>query len=98
MEQKMYSLFEKARKLHVVDSGSQLIFADFIKECDNEIRKQDQQIQRCLGRIDQLKLVRAMVSQVVSKYCQLQEDHNKHLAEAEKRRPVKTIKKGKSKK
>ena len=91
--ERMKRLFDRARELDVIDSGSQLVFTDFLKDCQNEIRKQEQQVQRCVGRIDQLKLMEAMVTQVVNKYCTMQENANREMEEAKERRPKVTKKK-----
>lgn len=94
----MNALFERARKLDIVDSGSQLIFNDLLSDCKKEIAKQEQQMQRCLGRIDQLKLVEAMMTQVISKYCRMQEEHDENARQAEERRKKEPVKKKKTKK
>jgi len=89
MDEKFFSLLQKAKDLKVVDSGSILIFDSFIKECTNRIRKNDESIQRLKGMNEQLQINVAMMNQVVSKYINLQiisdqrEEKRKALKEGE---------------
>ena len=81
MNEKLLRLMHQAKESKVIDSGSVLIFNDFLKECQNRIIKSKEQIQRLLGQIDQLTMMDALVTDVVAKYVALQREADESQAE-----------------
>lgn len=85
MDEKFNQIIKRARELGVVDSGTMLIFRDYILECQNRIKKNQEQIQRLMGQNDQLGLTQAILQPIVQKYIFMQEDNDKREREAQSR-------------
>ena len=74
MEKKFFELLQEAKDLGVLESGSLLIFDEYLKECQNKVKKNEKQIQRLLGQNEQLSLTMGMLANTVQKYVGLQRE------------------------
>jgi len=73
----------RAKKSKVVEDGSLIIFKDYIDSCVAKMKKNNDLIQRLIGQNDQLKLTSNMLTETLRKYCRMQEDNDRIVADKE---------------